>query len=580
MLCTSNLKGSAHLLRVADILALSEELQVTHAETESRQRHWLDRLDDAQVHAGDWRYPGPAIRDYLTLALQAAERHPYPGVVPGIAPPALSEVYVHPEARPDSGSDDPSPEGRRLPARTVFEQPGSILLIGGAGAGKSSLLRTAVATEVREWQGGKPISWVPVRVQAADLVASRPLPQAIASAICNDLSAVGLKQSWPAEMFTKPPFRGGQWLVLVDGLDELISVEPRQVALTKLASMSAHDERTFRFVVATRPLTEDKSAIPPGWTPQRFQLLPFTNGQFSKIATNWFEWLKLPETTVAVERFLGQVQERELAEIARNPLMATILCQLFAENPDASLPPGRSRIFDAFEELLNNRQYGTSAGGIRNQLIAALAPFGRIAEDAGEKLLEWAPDLIRRLAWHRMNGNNAATIDLIDSWLVGLKPGHVPVTVWHGVLRDLLRRSGVVQERAGDFIFFHRTIAEHLAAQHVASDAVRSDAEFGMLFNQPLWRDAQSYARFLVAAWSGRPDLPGALSHMLVESGLAGAQFIASLRTDGIELPRELYDRSLERLASFAIDPNLPEPDRRAAAETVLVGDKSPAFPC
>ena len=136
MLCTSNLKGSAHLLRVADILARSEELQVTHAETESRQRHWLDRLDDAQVHAGDWRYPGPAIRDYLTLALQAAERHPYPGVVPGIAPPALSEVYVHPEARPDSGSDDPSPEGRRLPARTVFEQPGSILLIGGAGAGQ------------------------------------------------------------------------------------------------------------------------------------------------------------------------------------------------------------------------------------------------------------------------------------------------------------------------------------------------------------------------------------------------------------------------------------------------------------
>jgi GTP pyrophosphokinase len=579
MLCTSDLKGSAHLLPIADILALSDELQETHAEPETHQRSWLDRLDDAQVHAGGWRYPGPAIRSYLTMALRAAELHPYPGVVPGIAPPTLSEVYVHPEALANSDSDNPSPEERKLPARTVFEPPGSSVLIGSAGAGKSSLLRTAVATEIREWQGGKPIRWVPVRVQAADLVAAQPLPQALADGVCEDLSAFGLKQSWPAGMFARPPFHGGEWLVLVDGLDELISAGHRQAVLTKLAGINAQDEHIFRFVVATRPLAEDKSAIPTGWAPRYFELLPFTNGQFSKVATNWFKWLELPETTVALERFLTQVQERDLAEIARNPLMATILCQLFAENPEASLPPGRSRIFDAFEELLNSRQYGSSAGGIRYQLVTTLRPFGQIAEDAGEKLLEWAPNLIRRLAWRRMNDDTAATIDLIDGWLADLKPRQVPVTAWHGVLRDLLRRSGVVQERAGDFVFFHRTIAEHLAAQHVASDAGRSNAEFDILFNQALWQGAPSYARFLIAAWSGRPDLPGALSHVLKKDGLVGAQFVASLRTDGIELPQKLYDGSLKRLASFAIDPKVNEADRRAAAETVLVGDKSIAIP-
>jgi GTP pyrophosphokinase len=406
-------------------------------------------------------------------------------------------------------------------------------------------------------------------------VAARPLPEAIASSVRADLSVYGLRESWPAEIFARPPFRGGEWLILVDGLDELISARHRRAVLTKLAGVNAHDERIFRFVVATRPLAEDKNAIPSGWLPRCFELLPFTNGQFSKVATNWFKLLELPEIAVTVELFVDQVQDRELAEVARNPLMATILCQLFADNPDASLPPGRSRIFDAFEELLNSRQYSDSEGGVRYQLIAALAPFGKIAEEAGEKLLELAPEIIRGLAWHHISGDNTTTIDLIDKWLIGLKPGHVPVTVWHGVLRDLLRCSGVVQERAGDFVFFHQTIAEHLAAQYVAGDAERSDAEFRRLFNKTLWQDIQSYARFLVAAWSSRPDLPGTLSRVLEKNGLAGARFVASLRMDGIELPRELSDQSLDHLFSFAVDPKLPEPDRRAATETVLASETS-----
>jgi GTP diphosphokinase / guanosine-3',5'-bis(diphosphate) 3'-diphosphatase len=376
-------------------------------------------------------------------------------------------------------------------------------------------------------------------------------------------------------MFAKPPFPGGEWLVLVDGLDELMSAELRRAVMTKLAGIQDQGEPLYRFVVATRPLPEDESVIPPGWAPWSFELLPFTTSQFSEVATNWFRWLKPKETADAVERFVAQVQERGLTEVARNPLMATILCQLFAANPEVSLPPGRTRIFDEFEELLNRRQYGNAAGGIRYELVAALAPFGTVAEEAGQQLLARAPSLIGRLAWHRISGGTASTMDLVDDWLAGLKPNHVPALFWRGVLRDLLRRSGVLQERADDFVFSHQTIAEHRAAKYVTADAVRSDAEFGKLFRQASWRDAQSYARFLVAAWSGRSDLPSALNRVVEKEGLDGAQFVASLRTDGIELPQELYNCSLDRLASFAVDPELPEPDRRGAAETVLAGDKT-----
>ena len=534
----------------------------------------FDRLDDTQVRTGGWRYPGPGLRSYLAAALKAAERHPYPGIDPAVAPPPLSGVYVRPETWAESEAGNSSPEGQKLPARTVFELPDNSVLIGGAGAGKSSLLRTAVASRVREWQSGQQINWVPVCVQAADLVAARPMPEAIAGGVSDDLSALGLRQSWPAEMFAKSPFPSAEWLVLVDGLDELVSAEHRRAVMTKLAGIQDQDDPLFRFVVATRPLPEDESVIPSGWAPRSFELLPFTTSQFSEVATKWFGWLKPNEPADAVERFEAQVQERGLIEVARNPLMATILCQLFAANPDASLPPGRGRIFDEFEKLLNRRQYGSAAGGIRYELIAALAPYGSVAEGAGQQLLARAPGLIGRLAWHRMSGGTASTMDLVDSWLADLKPDHVPVSFWRDVLRDLLRRSGVLQERADDFVFSHQTIAEHRAAKYVTTDPVRSDAEFDKLFAQTSWRDARSYARFLVAAWSGRSDLPSALNRVVEKEGLDGAQFVASLWTDGIELPQELYNHSLGRLNSFAVDPELSESDRRGAAETVLAADK------
>ena len=128
--------------------------------------------------------------------------------------------------------------------------------------------------------------------QAADLVAARPMPEAIAIGVSDDLSTLGLRQSWPAEMFVEPPFSGAEWLVLVDGLDELANTGNRLSAMTKLAGIQDQDEPLFRFAVATRPLPEDESAIPPGWAPRTFELLPFTASQFSEVATNWFGWLK------------------------------------------------------------------------------------------------------------------------------------------------------------------------------------------------------------------------------------------------------------------------------------------------
>jgi GTP diphosphokinase / guanosine-3',5'-bis(diphosphate) 3'-diphosphatase len=584
MLCTSDHNGSAHMLPIALIRELDEAVQLIHSEPEARQRQWLAMLDDDQLLAGGWRFPSSVVRAYLKLAPKTADLHPYSAIVTGVAPRPLSEVYVQSFAWENAGSDVPAREGERLRAGEVFDSPGNSVLIGGAGAGKSSLLCAAVGTMVRRWEDREPTEPsrvpLPVLVRAVDLVDDRPFPEALALSISGD-PILGKVRSWPAEMFERPPLPASHWLVLVDGLDELMSAEHRRDVLAKLARIHDESPGLFRFVVATRPLPEDETAVPPTWVPRCFQLLPFDDGQLRELAGRWFVQGELQDPSDAVNRFTARVQGSELTEVSRNPLMATILCRLFVADPNALLPLGRSQIFEAFERHLYDRQYGERPAGIRYQIDAALDRFGHDARSVGE-LLALVPDVIGRLAWHRMSGNTSPTMDLVSDWLSGLRPSNVPDLDWHGLLRELLRRSGVIQERADDFVFIHQTIAEHRAAKYVIADAARSDAAFRELFQQASWRDTesssrwqQSYARFLVAGWSERPDLPKALRRVLDNDGHGGAQFVASLKLDGLELPGDLHEKSLRRLSDFAVDPALSEQDRRGSALTVLASDQT-----
>ena len=579
MLCTADQAGSAHMLPIAQIRKLDEAVQIVHFGTEARQRQWLAALGDDQLLAGGWSFPPSAVRAYLSAARKTSDLHPYSTIVPGVDLRPLSDVYVQSFAWENAGSDAPAREDERRQSAEVFSASGNSVLIGGAGTGKSSLLRMAVSAMVWSWEGLEPTESgsvpIPVLTRAVDLVGDRPFPELVALSVSGD-PVVGRMRSWPAEMFARAPFPGAHWLILVDGLDELMSGRRRRAVLAKLARVHDENPGLFRFVVATRPLPDDETAIPPAWRPRCFQLLSFDDRQFEELAERWFLQLGLPDLPAAVERFTAQVRGSELTGIGHNPLMATMLCRLFAANPDGSLPIGRSRIFDAYAELLYDRQYNDEPGGMRFEIDAALRRFGHDAQSIGD-VLALLPEMIGRLAWRRMAGETRPTVELMGGWLADVRPRILPDSDWHNLLRELLRRSGVLQERADDFVFIHQTIAEHQAARYVLADDARSDAAFRELFRAASWRDTassarwqQSYARFLVVGWTGRPDLPKALDRVLAGDGCGGAQFVASLRPDGIELPGDLHRKSLDRLAGFAVDRGQSEQDRRAAATTVL----------
>lgn len=578
MLCISDEAGSAHMVSADDIVANCPAVWDTQTTTNANTS-WLTTLSDPQIGEGGWPFPGPKLRAYLDAAIRAAADHPYPGVVPDISPPPITAVYVRQQAEtiPDSDGEPPDPNSKdleRRPAEEILSRGQDCVLSAGPGVGKSSLLRTALITLARKWQRGEEGTEVPVCVLASDLIPQHPLPELIAAAVTTNLSSVGILKSWSPEFFGDQPLRGVRWLVLIDGLDEVLDPAARRSVLDKIeGTRLAEAEGPYRFIVATRPLPATEYQSHRHWRPMHYELQPFAAEQLTEFAERWFTELRLPAPGEAAQRFAAALDRARLADPARTPLMATMLCQLFAAHPDRALPAGRSGAYTEFVDLLRSRQYEDGTSGIYAQMDALLGRYGPAATGPGTTVLTDAMNLIARLAFHRQTGDDAPAIEMFAEWTKADQPHHVPEQKWRSFLREILRRSGVLTQRADDFQFIHQTVSEFLAAQHVTADADLSSSAYRTLFtcwNSDAWVPPpwdESYSRFLVAAWRDKSMLADGLRRLGTEGKIAGCRFIAALSIDSALPDPAIAAEATTTLAAIAENTAANFTDRRAACE-------------
>lgn len=106
-----------------------------------------------------------------------------------------------------------------------------------------------------------------------------------------------------------------------------------------------------------------------------------------RIARSWFEAFQLPEVDRVVTRFLESLAGTRLADPARMPLMASMLCRLHATHPDSPLPISRGGVYRAFTDLLHERQH-TGSGGVRMQTRHFFDRYGTTALDRAEVALD------------------------------------------------------------------------------------------------------------------------------------------------------------------------------------------------
>ncbi|MFD8812119.1 trypsin-like peptidase domain-containing protein [Streptomyces sp. NPDC059627] len=550
------------------------------------ERHGGDRPRLSRV--------GTDLERYLRAARLAATEHPYPGVMPGTMPP-LSHIHVRqqvvsqqPPAEGGTGDAGLMPAGLLSaspprPADEVLTGDGVCLVVGGPGGGKSSLLRTRLTHGAAEWLDGTAGTGpAPVLVPAAALVGA-PLSKALADTVNAQLRQYGLTSPLPDTFFADRPAPGHDWLVLVDGLDEITSSDGREDVLRTVA----HAGDQYAFVVATRPVRETGQGILDPQVPC-YELEPFRFDQMDRVASGWFRALDVTEPERTAQHFLGALHAIGLLDLARVPLMMSMLCQLRAKAPAEPPPRGRGEIYRGFVDLLHERQY---AAGAVEQARAAVRQYGSDAEARAERTVQNLRPILAGLA-HRLlfadEREARPVLDAVQDHEHAERPAAVPERRWREFLESVLCGTGLLTRRSDDLVFIHQTFLEYFAARH----AVDHEQRFQDDFRKTFLRTARSRRRFgkgwappehdpfggflLDITPDDHPLKAEFLSRMTSRrAGAEGPQFLIKQVQSGTRLPEGVVKDAMSLLGRFARDRSLDAFARFRVAAVLTLSDKA-----
>lgn len=495
------------LLPISAVLDTFGELAEWHGKPKLNVT-WLNLLDDEQLRSGGWRYPNRTLRQYLANAAQTDTKHPYAELL-SHAPP-LHEVYLKQRATPSLDTEEELPEPVSIDE--ILREYPQVQVVGGPGAGKSSLVRNVIGRCARQWLNDGVGEFVAVAVSAAAMSELGKLPDKLAGSVGPDLlGQVGRDQL--VAMFGRAPIPQVPWLILVDGLDE-ISQQQRRWALSAIADHRGRSSQ-YRFLVTTRPLGD----LPGLASEQRypsFAIEQFDKAARQKFAVQWFHTVRrvadrnTAKTTAAT--FIEHVDRTIPPDLLGIPLILTMLCILYDEYPVEDLPANQAELYKKFVSWLRGKLQTEDLVAALSELVhyrgtPAVDAVGRLGRQL-DQLLAWVAYRRQRLTVGIEHGMPSLLTVAAD--FCRPAPEVLPSGEWTNAVTEALRASGLVVERNGEFVFLHQTVQEYLAASYLDRTrkgrpfAVRR--EFAPRAEWP-WPDLQ-VKLFLAAMWSDRMRRP------------------------------------------------------------------------
>jgi hypothetical protein len=434
-----------------------------------------------------------------------------------------------------------------------------VLLLGGAGAGKTTFLHwlahTAAASVLDDrhgtddlWQDAVPF-FVPLR-QFAD----RELPEPEELVRITAPPLAGEKpEGWVSGLL-----RSGRAMLLVDGVDELL-LERREDVRDWLAAL-LRGYPDARYVVSTRSSAVETNWLAPskpgaGDGLPRYELLPLSGHGQRDLITHWFTAARAQETEAEQREWLVTCERRlaqalavrpDVRTLVSSPLLCSLLCALYRKE-DMYLPQSRKDLLDKALELLLGEWDIRRGVQVEDELrmtakekVILLERFAAAMVHNSE-LLVGHDDAERRFA-RAMSGLRSQGVD--------------PASV----LRHMLERTGLLRENAvdGKIQFVHRTFRDFLAA----GEFVKA-GELGYLVDHA-HEDSLNEVIFMAAAQARAREAGELLARLLERAGKRVT------RKD-----REVADR-LELLAAASlgyvdvIDPEHVRTDVKAAVRRLI----------
>lgn len=377
----------------------------------------------------------------------------------------------------------------RLSALAALEAEDHLVLLGGAGSGKSTFARAALARlaasalkEDVDPPAGMSRDFVPVLVVLRELSArlqgleldglsgerrSARLAEAVREQALADLSEEYRAGEFAGEL--GEALGEGRCVLALDGLDEVLEVLRGRVWEGVLAARERF--RPARILVTCRVRSYGGAFTLPGFTSH--ELAPFDESQIRSFCAVWYraqgDLGRLEEGKVAPggDHLARQVLQPTLRELAGNPLLLTTMAVIHTRK--SRLPRGRAQVYEAAIELL-----------IRNWQQEKVGEVLVESEELRELLLDdsrlWP--LLERLAYeaHRVGGTEREMSAGLPEGeiLTLLKREHLGSAAlaeeflgYADHRAGLLVGLGGVPGKPAAFGFVHRTFQEYLAGRYL-----------------------------------------------------------------------------------------------------------------
>ena len=423
--------------------------------------------------------PGPLLRDLLQAQYRARDETPYHLGIDDMPP--LSKLYIHQGVERSRVTVASNPV-IAVRSQTIFEAICShrhILISADAGGGKCTLL-THIAAQSAAWgweitnhrpqirirpHGGLSV-FVPVSAQM--LAAGRSLPEAIAASVVSDLAEFMDGPAPSPDFFTQPPVTDSDWLVMVDGLDEIFDRHSRERIISSLMKRARHRTSQVRLLITSRPLPEPELHELDPEVIALFSLELMEGEKLASYAHAWFDSRMPDEAERKVPQFLAAVGENNLEPVVAIPLLATIALILFeqADMLRPTLPTGRSGLYSEFLNYLLYARKGAAdtPAALQRQLVAY---------PHGPGIAEWLYDnlssLLEHVAYEFLAEQSRVIAEVATRWVRQNSPYAVNfIPSIDQTISRLLLSTGIIVQRNTVISFSHRSFAEYLAAGRIS----------------------------------------------------------------------------------------------------------------
>ena len=490
------------------------------------------------------------LRVLLESQLGNAERHQYRFGSWHV--PAVSKIYI-PRRAERRNSSAPIDTGTAVPDQlsvdSILARYRHMVIVSGPGGGKSTLAAWVVGQSTRWWstarrsQGIKKAPYgavIAITISATQLISGGDLAEAIASAC----SQTGDKID--PDYFRQRPFPGVDWLVFIDGLDELVDSVQRSKVLYSLSAYLESRSGYMRIVATSRPLPIGELAElrQPGVC--ELLLCPFGHDDIRDFARKWFTSrsdtpLNAQGIEGEVDRFMANLRTAGLTAMVRLPLLAAIAALVYEHKHGATLPRSRTALYAEFVTILlsardiESSEIGDNSAG--KSLADAASVFSRWLLTRMDKLL-----LV--LAAVQVSDIGCSLMEVACSWARENAPKEdafeAGESTWTGALLNNLIATSLFVARNSEVEFLHQSIAEYIAAGQLAQD-----------FDMKTWHTqladpaTRSLALFTLARSDCSPDVA---VEMLLEYQTDDPVSAGYILADGTALDVGLHHEVVERL--------------------------------